>query len=90
MKPAESVSPVEPAAPTMSIETASVVETVPESSSVVPSTSPPASPKTVTCRNCSFENESEVNFCRNCAKPLRSAGSKDDVVMIFDTTQVKD
>jgi len=51
---------------------------------------PPAAPKTVACRSCGYENDAEVNFCRDCAKPLRSAGSKDDVVMIFDTTQVKD
>ena len=56
----------------------------------VPARTPPDAPKTVSCRSCSFENDAEVNFCRNCAKPLRSAGSKDDVVMIFDTTQVKD
>lgn len=63
---------------------------VPETPGPPPAPTPPEAPKTVACRLCSFENDTEVNFCRNCARPLRTAGSKDDVVMIFDTSEVKD
>lgn len=74
----------------LAIEALAAIDAVPAPMAEIPTPAPQKAPEHVLCTNCNFENQSAVNFCRNCAKPLRSAGTKNDVVMIFDTTHVKD